>query len=105
MKVYNKLVRDKIPQIIESNGQKAFVRFLEDEEYLASLEEKLDEEVGEYHRDKSIEELADILEVVYALADEIGSRDELMDVYNNKHQSRGGFKIRCYLVSTSDGEE
>ena len=105
MKVYNKLVRDKIPQIIESNGQKAFVRFLEDEEYLASLEEKLDEEVGEYHRDKSIEELADILEVVYALADEIGSQDELMDVYNNKHQSRGGFKKRCYLVSTSDGEE
>ena len=105
MKVYNKLVRDKIPQIIESNGQKAFVRFLEDEEYLASLEEKLDEEVGEYHRDKSIEELADILEVVYALADEIGSRDELMDVYNIKHQSRGGFKKRCYLVSISDAEE
>lgn len=105
MKVYNKLVRDKIPQIIEANGQKAQLKILEDDAYLASLEEKLNEEVGEYHRDKNLEELADILEVVYALADEIGSREELMAIFDKKHQARGGFEKRYYLVSTSDVEE
>ena len=105
MKVYNKLVRDKIPQIIEANGQKAQLKILEDDAYLASLEEKLNEEVGEYHRDKNLEELADILEVVYALADEIGSREELMAIFDKKHQARGGFEKRYYLVSTCDVEE
>ena len=105
MKVYNKLVRDKIPQIIEADGQKAQLKILEDDAYLASLEEKLNEEVGEYHRDKNLEELADILEVVYALADEIGSREELMAIFDKKHQARGGFEKRYYLVSTSDVEE
>ena len=105
MKKFNKLVRDRIPEIIESTGQIAHVKILEDEEYLFELEKKLDEEVGEYHRDKNLEELADILEVVYALADEIGSREELMAIFDKKHQARGGFEKRYYLVSTSDVEE
>ena len=66
--IYNKLVRDKIPQIIEEKGGKAEIRILSDEEYRTFLEAKLDEEVAEYHRDQCAEELADILEVVYALA-------------------------------------
>lgn len=99
MTVYEKLVRDKIPQIIEAGGEKPVTRILEQEEYLHHLEDKLDEEVGEYHRDKNLEELADILEVVYALADSIGSREELMRIFDAKHEARGGFRDRVFLIS------
>lgn len=99
--VYNKLVRDKIPEIIEQNGGKAEIRVLSDEEYRAYLEAKLDEEAGEYHREKNAEELADILEVVYALAASIGcSKEELLELYQKKHDARGGFEKRILLISS-----
>ena len=102
--IYNKLVRDQIPQIIEENGGKAEIRILSDEEYHHYLEAKLDEEVGEYQRDKTPEELADILEVVYALAATGGcSRQQLMDIYQNKHEARGGFEKRIFLISSEQG--
>ena len=98
--VYNKLVRDKIPDIIRSCGEIPNIRILEQEEYLRHLEAKLDEEVGEYHRDKNAEELADILEVVFALAQAIGcTKEELLEVYRQKHEARGGFENRIFLVS------
>ena len=101
MTVYNKLVRDNIPQIIEETGGKAEIRILSDEEYRTFLEAKLDEEVGEYHRDKMAEELADILEVVYALASSIGcSREELQAIYQKKHDARGGFEKKILLISS-----
>ena len=101
MTVYNKLVRDKIPQIIEGKGGKACTRILAEDEYRTFLEAKLDEEVGEYHRDKTPEELADILEVVYALAATIGcSREQLMEIYQKKHDARGGFEKRIFLISS-----
>ena len=100
MTVYNKLVRDRIPEIIEAQGEKPNIRTLEQVEYLHHLEAKLDEEVGEYHRDKTAEELADILEVVFALAEADGvTRQELMDVYQKKHDARGGFRDRVFLIS------
>lgn len=103
MTVYNKLVRDKIPQLIQEQGQCPVVRILEDEEYIQCLEMKLDEEVAEYHRDKNLEELADILEVVYAMADHLGaSREELMRVYGQKHDQRGGFADKVFLISKTD---
>ena len=99
MKTYNKLIRDKIPEIIENKGGKAEIRVLSDEEYVVCLEAKLDEEVGEYHRDKTAEELADILEVVYALADSIGcSKEELIKIYQKNHDDRGGFKKKLFLI-------
>lgn len=101
MKEHNKLIRDYIPQIIEANGGKAKIRTLSDEEYTRCLESKLDEEVGEYHLDKTVEELADILEVVYALAATLGcSREELERIYQEKHHMRGGFEKRLFLIST-----
>ena len=97
--IYNKLVRDHIPRIIEETGGKAEIRILADEEYRIFLEKKLDEEVGEYHREQNAEELADILEVVFALAENIGcSRQELMEIYQRKHDARGGFADRCFLI-------
>ena len=99
--VYNKLVRDKIPEIIASKGGKAEIRILSDEEYACYLEKKLDEEVAEFHKDKTVEELADILEVVYALAVSMGcSREELLEIYRKKHDDRGGFAEKILLISS-----
>lgn len=97
---YNKLVRDKIPEIICAQGETPRIRVLDQAEYTVCLEAKLDEEVREYHRDRNLEELADILEVVYALVEDLGyTRQELEAVYDRKHDARGGFRERIYLIS------
>ena len=94
-----KLVRDKIPEIIKASDATPLTRILETEEYLSCLETKLDEEVQEFHESKSPEELADILEVVYALAEAHGcSREQLLDLYETKNAARGGFKKRIYWM-------
>ena len=94
-----KLVRDKIPQIIEASGATPLTRILETEEYLSCLETKLDEEVQEFHESKATEELADILEVVYALAAAQGcSREQLQQIFDAKHTARGGFEKRIYWI-------
>ena len=101
MTYHNKLVRDRIPAIIAQNGGKAHTCILPEEEYRLHLEAKLDEEVGEFHRDHTVEELADILEVVYALAATCGcSREQLEVTYRTKHESRGGFDQKMFLIST-----
>ena len=100
MTVYNKLVRDKIPEMIRSQGETPHIRILEQLEYTACLEAKLDEEVCEFHRDRNLEELADILEVVYALTEDLGyTRQELDKVCERKHEARGGFRERTFLIS------
>ena len=99
MTIYNKLVRDKIPEIIAQSGEKPSVRILDQQEYMACLESKLDEEVGEYHRDKNAEELADILEVVFALAKSLNvSEEELLALRREKNLRRGGFDGRIFLI-------
>ncbi len=96
---YHKLVRDRIPALMEAQGQKLRYRILDDREYTCCLEHKLDEEVAEYHADKTLEELADILEVVYALAGDLGaSRQELQAAYEEKHALRGGFQEKIFLM-------
>ena len=65
---YNKAIRDKIPEIIQKDGHSCSVKTLSDEEFLEHLEKKLSEEVAEYQNDKNPEELADILEVIYRIA-------------------------------------
>ena len=98
--VCNKLVRDKIPAIINAQGKKANTRILNDAEYLRALEVKLDEEVSEYHKDRNLEELADILEVIYALTESSGhSMEELLEACEKKRQERGGFRDRVFLIS------
>lgn len=106
MKVFNKLVHDKIPQIIEASGKTPIIRMLDREEYLACLEKKLDEEVCEFHESKAMEELADILEVVYALAEAHGcSVQELMEIYQRKRDARGGFAERIFLIGNAEKDE
>ena len=99
MTIYNKLVRDKIPDIMRDKGETPVIRILEDSEYVSCLEQKLDEEVREFHESKETEELADILEVVFALCESRGSSvSELMSVYRKKHDERGGFSDKIFLV-------
>lgn len=98
---YNKLVRDRIPEIIVKSGNKCVTEILSDEEYIEMLDKKLDEELAEYHRDKNIEELADLLEVVYACAQARGfSLEELENVRTDKADKRGAFKGKILLKET-----
>ena len=101
--VYNKLVRDKIPEIIEKNGGKCVCRILDDEEYIKMIDAKLDEELLEYHNDKNIEELADLMEVIYAAAKARGyTIAELEEVRAKKADKRGGFDKKILLIESSD---
>lgn len=100
MKQYNKLVRDKIPEIMKSQGKDFTTRVLGEEEYRVELNKKLQEEVKEYIEDNNVEELADIVEVVYGILDSMGvSREEFESVRNNKVQKRGAFKEKIFLES------
>ena len=98
MKVYNKLVRDKIPEIIEDDGKTCKTRILSDEEYIAALEAKLNEEVAEYQADKNLEEMADVLEVLQAICIARGySLNDLEEMKAKKANERGGFKKKMFL--------
>lgn len=99
-KQINKLVRDYIPAICEENGKKTETRTLEDNEYTSELCKKLKEEVEEYFLSNEQEELADILEVIEALAENQGSSlKEVMAIKQNKQNKNGAFKKRVFLIS------
>ena len=96
--VYRKLVRDRIPQIIEQAGQTCSCSILSDEDYLDMLDEKLNEELAEYQEDKSMEELADLLEVMRAVALARGSSiGEVEEIRRRKAEKRGGFEKKILL--------
>ena len=98
IKKYNKLIRDRIPEIIEKNGKTCITEVISDEEYLKMIDAKLDEELAEYHRDQNIEELADLLEVIRAAAIARGyTTDELEKVRAEKAEKRGGFEKKLLL--------
>ena len=97
-KKYNKLVRDRIPEIIESSGRTCVTEILSDEDYLKMLDAKLDEELAEYHKDQNLEELADLLEVIRACAVARGyTIEELERVRAEKTAKRGGFEKKILL--------
>ncbi len=98
MKVYNKLVRDKIPDIIKTEGRNVKVKILNDEEYRYELNKKLQEEVKEYLEDNNIEELADIVEVIYGILNSMNiSIEEFEKVRKDKAEKRGAFKEKIFL--------
>lgn len=98
MKIYNKLVRDKIPEIIENAGKQFDIHTADKTEALSLLESKLDEEVSEFHEDKNLEELADIMEVIFSLAKNLGfSEDDLLNKRSAKKDERGGFDKNIVL--------
>lgn len=99
MKKSQKLVRDGIPDLMLQNGQTPHIRILDDTEYRKELENKLQEEVEEYLRDKNEEELADILEVLDAIIEENHfSWENILEIKRAKKESRGGFKKKIFLM-------
>ena len=104
--IHNKLVRDRIPEIIASNGQKCVCRTLSQQEYLSALDVKLNEELNEYQQDKSMEELADLLEVIHAVIAARGSTYEQVEALRlAKNEKRGSFEKRIWLESVEAPHE
>lgn len=98
---HHKLVRDKIPELIHANGEIAITRQLSETDYKAALETKLHEEVAEFCESHEPEELADILEVVYTLAESQGvSEAALNEIRQHKRAERGGFRDKIFLIET-----
>lgn len=107
MPTYNKLVRDKIPQVIAATGKECRTRILNEAEYKEELNTKLKEELNEYLEaatsEQSLEELADVLEVIRALAVVHGASPEGLEALRvKKAEKRGGFQERVYLIDVDD---
>lgn len=101
-RIYNKLVRDKIPEIISNKGEQPITHILNDEEYKKELEAKLLEEYKEVlettNSTERIEELADMIEIIKALASlENKTIEDILEVANQKAQKRGGFENKIFL--------
>ena len=100
---YDKLIRDKIPEIIEQSGKKCIVEVMDNDTYIEYLDQKLNEELAEYQQDKSIEELADLFEVIYAVVAARGySVEKLERIRLEKAKERGTFEKRLLLKSVSE---
>lgn len=96
--IYNKLVRDRIPEIIAASGKTCQTEILSDEDYLRMVDSKLDEELAEYHKDQNLEELADLLEVLYAAAKARGYTIEQLEALRiEKTFKRGAFEKKLLL--------
>ena len=96
---YNKAIRDKIPEIIAESGKKYNLKHLDDTSFLAELEKKLTEEVNEYSESKDVEELADLLEVIYRISELRGvNSDELDKIRKEKAKERGKFDSNLFLI-------
>lgn len=101
MKVYDKLVRDRIPEIIESSGNKCEIEVVSDEIALEYLYKKLNEEVSELLEDKNLDEIADVMEVLFAIGSKYGySQEYILNRRNEKRDSRGGFEDNLILKKT-----
>ena len=101
MKVYDKLVRDRIPEIIEASGNKCEVERVSDQVALEYLYKKLGEEVNELLDDKNLDEIADVMEVLFAIGKKYGySEDDVLSKRNEKRNSRGGFDDNLVLKKT-----
>lgn len=106
MKIYNKLVRDRIPEIIFNSGKECNVVTLNDRDYIIELNKKLIEEVNEYQESQTIEELADIVEVIYAILDYKGvSKEKLEKMRLEKVKKRGEFRKKLFLIDVSEKNE
>ncbi len=103
MKEYNKLVRDKIPEIIKEAGEKPITHTAEEKEYVEALTRKFQEEVAEFLANPSVEEAADVLEVIQAICALKGiDISKLEEIRQKKADERGGFKDRIILDRTEE---
>ena len=108
-KVYTKLVRDKIPEIIKNNNEEPIIRILNNEEYKTELEKKLLEEYNEVikssNKEERLEELADMIEVISSLAKlEDSTLEEIAEIAKVKKEKRGGFDNKIFLEQVIKNE-
>lgn len=104
VKTYHKLVRDRIPEIIEADGKICICETLSDSDYIDLLDQKLNEELAEYQESKSLEELADLLEVMQAVVKARGwTLEELEQLRSDKAARRGGFEKKILLKEILEG--
>lgn len=100
---YNKLIRDKNVEIMENLGCKVTYEVLDDERYNQELDKKLKEEVNEYLEDYSVEEMADVMEVIYAMLDFRGiSMEDVEKVRIEKRNRKGAFKDKIFLKDVEE---
>ena len=109
-KTFNKLVRDNIPNIINNNGEEAIIKTLSDEEYRIELYKKLLEETNEVidskSTDETLEELADVLEIIRSIAKLNGKNiNDIIELADQKKLKRGGFEKRIFLERTYSNED
>ena len=103
MEKYYKLVRDRIQEIIEAHGKPCICETISDEDYISLLDQKLNEELAEYQESKSLEELADLLEVMQAVVKARGwTLEELERVRADKAAKRGGFEKKILLKEVNE---
>jgi predicted house-cleaning noncanonical NTP pyrophosphatase (MazG superfamily) len=107
MPTYNKLVRDRIPEIIEQTGKSYRTTVLTEEAYITELKKKAQEELNEFleseSKEEAMEELADLLEIVHALANTYGaSIEQVEEIRRKKAEKRGGFQERIFLIDVDD---
>lgn len=103
MLIYNKLVRDNIPQVIDESEKEYTTRILSKEEYIVEIKKKMNEELEEYYEaatnEEAVEELADIIELIHAAAQLHGATiGQLEEVRRAKAEKHGGFEKRIFLV-------
>ena len=103
MIIYNKLIRDKIPEIINEDGNDCEIKVLNDNEYHAELNKKLQEELEEYYESGEVEELVDLAEIIYAIAKHKGvDQQEFDSIRRKKAEKRGSFDKKLFLISVKE---
>ncbi|PLR92044.1 nucleoside triphosphate pyrophosphohydrolase [Bacillus sp. T33-2] len=110
MPIYNKLVRDRIPEVIENTGKTFSTRILSNSEYITELNKKAFEELEEFVStetvEDAVEELADLLEIIHAFAEYHGvSIEQVEEVRKTKAEKRGGFKEKIFLIEVEDEQD
>ena len=104
IKQTNKLVRDKIPEIIKNNGGSCITYILDKEKYKKKLIEKICEEISEFEKDENLEELADIYTVLEALVKSYGyDMSKVIEKAESKKISNGGFESKIFMIEYDDG--
>lgn len=107
--IYNKLIRDRIPEIIENDHKTCVTRILNDEEYLKCLKSKLLEECNEVINAEGEDikkEIADVLEVLEALENTLHiDQQEIMSIKEKKAHNNGAFDKKIYLEYVEDAYE
>ena len=103
VRVYNKAIRDKVPEIIESSGASCLVDILDDEKFLDELVFKLEEEIEEFKESTSIEELCDLIEIAFRIAELNGvSNEDFEKIREKKNLERGKFAKNLFLIQVNE---